>query len=377
MDCRGWNGYQRMVQSMAIVIGSTSPDRTPNRNTIHLKVSALILQGTCSWDVEKLRKNLPQYEDQIRQIYLSSFKLKDALIWLPDKSGKYSSKTGYTHNAVHSKPALVDDFNWYENIWNVQTAPKIQTFLWKLKNRALPIGNNLAIRGITTDLRCKRCGGHEDELHILINCPFAGRVWELVPSIFKPQQGSITSLSFLLSGSRRMINLPPSGIVVALYPWIYWQLWKARSSLIFENKEFSEKEVCLKSLSNAQDWQAAQQRTKTVSQASGRTQLVRPSLKITNCFVDAAWNSDTLDGGLGWIFINHSKITLSQGSATIQFAPSALVAEALALKAAITAASTSEIRELNMFSDSQSFVMLLNAGSEINELKRIFFFYSF
>lgn len=350
-----------------------APIGPPNYDALHLKVSDLINQASNSWDLEKIRQYLPQYEGQIQQIFLSSFKQRDSLVWLPDKSGVFSSKTGYNLGKSNLKPSIDDEFKWWDHVWKVNTSPKVQNFMWKIKNRALLIGDNLAIRGITSDLTCKKCGAHENELHILLKCPFAMKVWDLLPSIFKPHRETTSSLSLLFSSAHRMVNLPPCGISVALYPWIFWQLWKARNLMVFENREITESEVIGKVLGEARSWQEAQLDRNQTKVIPTRSLAQIPIQKATNCFIDAAWTESTLNCGLSWIFTNQSRITLVQGSATQQFVSSALVAEALALKAAISAASSSELREINVFSDSLSLVSLLSSGSVVNELKSILF----
>lgn len=75
----------------------------------------------------------------------------------------------------------------------------------------------------------------------------------------------------------------------------------------------------------------------------------------------------------GKIFSNQSNRTLFQGSSSYRFISSTLVGEALALKAALVGASSSEIRNINMYFNSQSLVMLLNSDGVINELKSILF----
>ncbi|CAL9236001.1 unnamed protein product, partial [Arabidopsis halleri] len=120
---------------------------------------------------------------------------KDALVWLPEKSGTYSTKSGYALTKLHTTSPGPEVFNWRLNIWNLSIPPKLKMFLWKIKRKALPVGGNLTFRGINCDLTCKRCGLLEDELHILLLCPYARRVWELAPIHLLPSESSITSLA--------------------------------------------------------------------------------------------------------------------------------------------------------------------------------------
>ncbi|KAL0444507.1 UNVERIFIED_CONTAM: hypothetical protein Slati_2173400 [Sesamum latifolium] len=63
-------------------------------------------------------------------------------------------------------------------IWNLCLPPKLQLFLWKVCNRALPTLSNLRSRGIRLDEGCSFRGlEEEDAMHILLRCPFARLVW--------------------------------------------------------------------------------------------------------------------------------------------------------------------------------------------------------
>lgn len=144
-------------------------------------------------------------------------------------------------------------------MWQVDTSPKVRHFMWKANNGALPVGSVLQSRGLAANLRCKRCGAVETEIHVLFLCQFASRVWELAPSLFIPAGHSITTVSQLLHHCRKMISLPPTGIgVTPLYPWILWVLWTNRNKLVFENRVFSEQESILKAIHDARAWGAAQ-----------------------------------------------------------------------------------------------------------------------
>lgn len=120
-------------------------------------VSDLINAQYADWNVEAIRQHLPQYEDLIRAIPLSQYSMQDELVWLPDKTGTYTTKTGYALCKINVEDTDID-FNWKKLIWGVKTTPKLKHFLWKVKNKAIPVGENLLRRGIEVEGRCKRCG---------------------------------------------------------------------------------------------------------------------------------------------------------------------------------------------------------------------------
>uniref|UniRef100_A0A0D3BZD3 RNase H type-1 domain-containing protein n=1 Tax=Brassica oleracea var. oleracea TaxID=109376 RepID=A0A0D3BZD3_BRAOL len=89
------------------------------------------------------------------------------------------------------------------------------------------------------------------------------------------------------------------------------------------------------------------------------------------CFSDAAWNSATSAGGLGWTCSNSAGATLLQGSSPCPIVASALVAEALALKAVIKAAISLNIKDLVCHSDSKGLINLITGNTSVIALQGI------
>lgn len=190
-----------------------------------LRVIDLISPVSLDWDVTAIRTHLPQYEDTIRKLVPSQMDMADSLQWLPEKSGNYSTRSGYALAKLQASPDLPSpSFAWKRNVWNLQCSPKLNLFLWKAASGALPVGSALSRRGMTSDTACKRCGAVESEIHVLLHCPFAAKVWDLTPSLSKPSP-SINTVPLLLQACSKSVNLPPTELCSPLFPWILWNLW--------------------------------------------------------------------------------------------------------------------------------------------------------
>lgn len=70
--------------------------------------------------------------------------------------------------------------NVWEAIWSSKLPPKIKVFAWKLCSRALAVGEELARRGMQVSLMCHQCNQLETLEHMLWECPWVKRVWELL-----------------------------------------------------------------------------------------------------------------------------------------------------------------------------------------------------
>lgn len=357
------------------------PIGPPSLSDSSLLVKDLLCPSSGEWNPAAIRDHLPQYEEAILAINTSSLPLQDSLIWLPEKSGLYTTKSGYlvarktpSSPSASQQPSL--PFNWNKTIWNLKLSPKLKNFLWKAASGALSLGSNLAKRGLLSSIECKRCGAREDELHCFLNCPFALKVWEIAPLSLQLRAGSFQSFKDMLSSLLQVKTLPPTGVsLTPLSPWILWNLWKARNLCIFEDRLLSHHDIIHKAIKEAGDWQAAQLSIPSLPQ-----NFPSPSTKVVpvdafKCFVDAAWCGTSKLCGQGWILFDPKGEAPIRSSSSRPWVSSALTAEALAMRNALSSlcrnSALSHIRKLEIFSDSQILISTINAKAHSKELKAI------
>ncbi|CAA7055762.1 unnamed protein product [Microthlaspi erraticum] len=272
---------------------------------------------------------------------------------------------------LNSAPSFADGFNWQSNLWRIKTSPKLKFFLWKAAVGALSVGSTLIARGLDTDGRCIRCGAPEDVLHVLLNCPFAQKVWNLARAHNKPNPATCGNQKLFLSAMKQMVTLPPTGVVLTpLYPWIVWFLWKARNLLLFENKTISPEDSLHKAIVEAKAWQGAHEPPPDQDLPTGNLDLwtLPISGSLIACFSDASWSADSCRCGVGWIFKSADNAVMFQDSEAHGFIPSALAAEALAVKLALISARAADFLSLVCFSDCQELVLLLSSDGNQNSM---------
>ena len=80
---------------------------------------------------------------------------------------------------------------------------------------------------------------------------------------------------------------------------------------------------------------------------------------------------NTGDCGLGWYLRDSTGNVAEKSSSHRRFVPSALVAETLAVKAAVKAAISSHVSNLNVFSDSNALILLLKSQTQDIVLKGV------
>lgn len=158
---------------------STNPPRPPRAiegmQQEFRVVSDLMNTQHNRWDLNKIAAAIIS-EDRvyIQRLRLSSQIDHDLLGWHYTSSGSYSVKSGYWL-AMHIRendddvlpPPGLPEFK--EQIWKLQTAPKLKHFLWRMLSNAMPIDTILIQRGIITDPQCRRCCQEEESMHHLFS----------------------------------------------------------------------------------------------------------------------------------------------------------------------------------------------------------------
>lgn len=133
---------------------------------------------------------------------------------------------------------------------------------------------------------------------------------------------------------------------------------------------FSEEDTILKAIRDAKAWKAAQtivQKPSIPQYVVGSHLAPAPNSFTWSTFSDASWDQATGNCGLGWLLWDSGNSIAESSSSHRLFVSSALVAEALAVKAAVATAVSHYVSSLTINSDSKTLVMLLKTqGQDVN-----------
>lgn len=145
----------------------------------------------------------------------------------------------------------------YQAIWQVQTIPKIQNFLWRALSNCLAVGSNMSRKRLTRFPECPRCGFREETVnHVLFQCPFARLVWALSP--LAPLFYHVPTDSLYSNFASCLLMDSPEGREVhsqhAIWPWLIWRLWKARNEICFDKFREDAQQVMSKAYQDFKEW---------------------------------------------------------------------------------------------------------------------------
>lgn len=142
---------------------------------------------------------------------------------------------------------------------------------------------------------------------------------------------------------------------------------------VFEERFFSVEDTISKAVSSAREWMFAQQK-KDAEPRRAFTPLVHPIAEdMTICNSDAAWSLDTKNAGMGWVFSDQGHNYISEGHMAEPFVSSPLMAEALAIRAALNHAKELGISKICIKSDAQILIRAINSREQKKEIFGLLF----
>ena len=88
-------------------------------------------------------------------------------------------KQGYRvlNNFLHPSPHKKNFPSW-KKIWGLNVPPKVRNFIWRCMCHYLPSLSSMQSRNVEVVNVCYFCQSHhEDNFHVLIQCPFIKQIW--------------------------------------------------------------------------------------------------------------------------------------------------------------------------------------------------------
>lgn len=195
------------------------------------------------------------------------------------------------------------------------------------------------------------------------------KVWELIP--FSGEFTPLPQNSFDVEWKKLLqaVTLPPVGLgKCPLPPWILLSLWSARNQKLFQKRSFSEQETVTKAIVDAKEWLEAQ--TVALTSPHKKHPQVREGFEVI-CRTDAAWKQEHKAAGLAWSFYQNQNERISSHNQSSAFVISSLVAEGLAIRAAMEHAISLQMRCVLFESDSLQLVTAIAEVSSFSNLHGI------
>ena len=157
------------------------------------------------------------------------------------------------YKGLDDSPAL--DFP-HRLVWNSVAPPKTGVFAWEAAWGKVLTMDQLKRRGMTFANRCFMCEEEEETIdHLLIHCKIAKMLWDLILSIVGISWVFPNSvLHTLIAWQGAAVGKKRKKIWLAAPLCLFWNIWRARNSLVFENEVPSAQRLKANIVTNLWSW---------------------------------------------------------------------------------------------------------------------------
>ena len=211
----------------------------PNEVEEDWYVAELIDGNNFQWDHSIIDRAFSKFDaEAIYRIPLSRRYTSDVLVWLHNKNGRYSVRSGYytarllaresKHMGEGSNPRVGSDV--WAKVWGLHIPTKIKVFVWRACHDILPTYDKLRQRRIIDFDLCPVCNqAPETILHSLWECAATQDVWAGCSNRLL-QKGLTVQASVFNLVEDFLHKLPPDVLDFSLV--LCWLLWHRRNRVV-------------------------------------------------------------------------------------------------------------------------------------------------
>jgi ribonuclease HI len=251
----------------------------------------------------------------------------------------------------------------WKAIWKICAPGKMKTTLWRFAHDCLPSGRQLQHRHVPTSSTCIHCSAEEDVQHAMLLCPFARDVWENVKKTYQ------------LKLNRKCFNSPKlwlfdflskcSSEAATALAVTFWHLWDVRNKVREEGGPVNPSSVALriKAYIDMILTHLAKQATSPRSEDYSAVPWTPPPAGNLLINVDAALFSSSKKMGAGVVVRDHNGDCIAACCNSFPNVTIPELAEAMAVRLALSFARDEGLDNLIIASDCLSVVQRAKASS--------------
>ncbi|XP_010462981.1 PREDICTED: uncharacterized protein LOC104743622 [Camelina sativa] len=237
--------------------------------------------------------------------------IDDEYLWSCTTDGHYTVKSGYwkaldlAKTDDTPKAPLATRPYIAKSIWNLDIAPKLKHFLWRIASGAIGVAENLRRRNIMINPYCSSCCYEEETSeHILFSCPNIAPLWRStgIPTpILRDSNVSLEEKLRYLFHLHQDTRIPKLDRYTPF--WLMWHIWKSRNSMVFNKKQIDQNDTKTQAFTDTKEWL---NNTEKLEQYQGNQQVPSrhgkwkpPDQRWVKCNFDASHHEGNRDSGLG------------------------------------------------------------------------------
>ncbi|CAM8995263.1 unnamed protein product [Rhodiola kirilowii] len=232
--------------------------------------------------------------------------------WTHSDTSTYSIRSGYnlslaikkrctTVAGESSNPSQTKSF--WKTFWKLPVPRKVKIFGWRCFHNALPVGSNLCIRNISTDVCCPVCHFKvESSDHALLKCWWSSAVWQGLGIRDWEVFGSCCSLADVIYYFCKFFNIKLASLSLVTL----WYIWGARNRLKHESISTTPAEAVNRILALSTEFYKFHKENPANSFTCSDFFWKPPPAGYIKINCDASWDTTNCSGSIGIIARDHT-----------------------------------------------------------------------
>lgn len=323
-------------------------------------VSSLIDPETSDWDVPLLNEMFCDRDVELIRKIPVSLSYEDQWCWRDDIRGIYTVKHGYKLNTVGAGVELSPFTSW-SRLWKSRFPPKVLNFIWRCARAILPTRTILLGRGVMIDVECPLCHSHpETPLHLFRQCIHTSAFWDNILDVPVPAQDEC------FEGWLSWIFEIKDAHVILHCVALFWSIWLCRNEVVWNHKQWSPGDVTRLVSRLVDEWNSlGVNGAESIAVAPMQLDHSMLSSNTITIHVDAAVFPDRDDGFVAAVAHEGGSRFVAAMNGSVRCLQNPILAEALAIKEALSWAKNNGWERLVLYSDCQLVCQMLEGSSMI------------
>nr|BAE79385.1 unnamed protein product [Ipomoea batatas] len=328
-----------------------------------IKVEDLITSQR-RWDTGALHNILPtNMIDMVRATPIAiNSEQEDFLSWPHSTTGMVTVSSAYSLIAGHD-----GDDRSHDWIWRATCTEKIKLFMWKIVKNGLMVNVERKRRGLADAASCPVCGEEDETLdHLFRRCLLAEACWDsAVPPLTFQTSNHLHMHSWMKAACSSQQKDGYGTNWSLIFPYILWNLWKARNRLVFDNNITAPSDILNRSFMESSEARCLLAK-RTGLQTAFQTWVVwsPPAAGFTKLNSDGACKSHSHLASAGGLLRNENGLWVAGYICNIGTANSFL-AELWGLREGLLLAKNRGFTKLIAETDSEAVVQVLRKDGPV------------
>lgn len=256
----------------------------------------------------------------------------------------------------------------------------MKVILWRMAHNCLPTGAQLQRRSIPTTYICPFCSREEPVDHVFLLCQYAKEIWEVMKTEFSIHlnlQNFVNMRQWLLDWLTEASDVDATVFTVCI-----WHIWEARNGARNGETMMHPRRVAEKIKAYVEMIMQFTFKSKTSNRCESFVSLPKwtpPPEGLVMINVDAAFLSDSGQMGAGVVIRDHHRECVAASRRSFHRVPEPELAEATAMRYALSFAAEAGFQKVIVASDCSSLVSKVKSpmldrsrtGAIVSDIKKL------